>query len=406
MLDHPSSLGKWLRRYSLPLIAALGSATGLAYAATRYGDAPLASSSVSVVAPPSEPALDPIQDTVQIAILLDTSGSMDGLIHQARSHLWNMVDEMGKMTRVVNGKTRGVRVELALYEYGHSTLPQEDGFIRQVLPLSTDLDKVSEELHQLVTNGGDEYVGQAIATAVKSLQWSADPAALKFVFVAGNEEFDQGPITAAAAMAAAKDKDIHVQLIHCGPSDSTWLAAASLAHSDLLTIDQDQVAQHVPAPQDAEILRLGTELNGTYMAYGPAGAAAQARQANADASSAKLSPKVAIERAQLKRKGSYRNENWDVVDAVNRDGDFLAKTADDKLPTELRGKSLEEKQAVVAAKTAARDATKAKLAKLEADRAKFLAAEHAKNAAPEQRLLSTEMMKSAKKVAGKKGYKF
>ncbi|HRC58939.1 MAG TPA: hypothetical protein PKU97_23610, partial [Kofleriaceae bacterium] len=59
-----------------------------------------------------------------------------------------------------------------------------------------------------------------------------------------------------------------------------------------------------------------------------------------------------------------------------------------------------------AAKTAARDATKAKLAKLEADRAKFLAAEHAKNAAPEQRLLSTEMMKSAKKVAGKKGYKF
>src|SRR5439155_20107641 len=141
-----------------------------------------------------EPARDNVQDTVQIALLLDTSSSMDGLINQARSHLWDMVDQMGRMTRVVDGKTRGVKVELALYQYGNDTLSRDSGFIQQVLPLTSDLDKVSEKLHALFTNGGSEYVGQAIDTAVSQLAWSKDPATMKFIFVAGNEEFDQGPI--------------------------------------------------------------------------------------------------------------------------------------------------------------------------------------------------------------------
>lgn len=403
----PTSLTRWLRRYSLTLVAALGGAAGVGYAATRHAGAPapaaVATSAAAIAA--AEPLRDPVQDTVQIAILLDTSSSMDGLINQARSHLWNMVDELGRMTRVVNGKTRGVRVELALYEYGRSTLPESEGFIRQVLPLTGDLDRVSEELHRLVPNGGDEYAGLAITKAASALQWSADPDALKFVLVAGNESFDQGPISAKDAMAAASAKDLHVQLVYCGDREASWSAAAALARTDLTTIDQDQVAQHVPAPQDDEILRLGAELNATYMAYGSEGGAALARQANADGASAKLSKKVAIERAQLKRKPSYKNESWDLVDATAKDKGFLGKTDDAQLPAELRGKSLEEKQRLVAERAAARDALKAQIAKLEAERAAFLAAERARHATPEQRSLDTEMMKSAKKVASKKGYK-
>lgn len=400
---HPSSPGKWLRRYSLPLVAVLGSATGLVYASQRgasSGPPP-----ATVVAEPA-PVIDTVQDTIQVAILLDTSGSMDGLINQARAHLWKMVDELGQMTRKVDGKVRGVKVELALYEYGNESLPAANGYIRQVLPLTSDLDKVSEELHRLSTKGGDEFVGQAIQVATTSLQWSADPAALKYVFVAGNEEFDQGPVSAATAMAAARDRGIHVQLIYCGAQDPTWSAAATLAQSDLMTLDHDHVAQHIPAPQDAEILRLGAELNNTYLAYGSQGGAAKARQDKADASSAKLSPKVAIERAQLKRKAAYRNESWDVIDAAERDANFLSKVEDAQLPLELRGKSLEEKQHLVAAKTAERNATKAKLAKLEAEREAYLASERAKQATIETPSLDVQMVKAAKKAAAKKGYKF
>lgn len=402
-------LGSWLRRHSLTLVAALGGAAGVAYAAGWHHPAvsPAAAMEVSPSAPVAvTPERDQVQDTVQIALLLDTSSSMDGLINQARAHLWNMVDQMGKMTRVVDGKVRGVKIELALYEYGNDTIPAAQGYIRQVLPFTSDLDSVSEKLHALFTNGGSEFAGQAIQTSVAKLQWSSDPAAMKFIYVAGNEGFDQGPVNAADAMAAAAKSNISVQLIYCGGKEESWEAAAKLAHSDLATIDQNQVAIHVPSPQDAEILRLGDELNSTYMAYGAEGQAASARQQKADLSSAKMSPKVALERAQLKSKKAYRNESWDVVDAVEKDGKFLETASDDKLPAELRGKSAAEKQQLVAANAAKRAELKSKIGKLEAQRSAFLDAERAKRGGAPEQSLDTELLKTTKKIATKKGYKF
>lgn len=403
-----STLGRWLRRHSLTLVATLGGAAGVAYAAAQLAPAPNRPPPAAIASaetpPPVEQPRDTVTDTVQIALILDTSSSMNGLINQARSHLWKMVDDIGKMTRTVDGKTRGVKIELALFEYGNDTLSADGGYIRQVLPLTSDLDKVSEQLDGLFTNGGSEYAGQAIQTAVSSLAWSNDPDALRFVFIAGNESFDQGPIPAAAAMSLAAGKDITVQLIHCGGEEPTWSAAALLAKSDLMKIDQDKVVAHIPAPQDAEILRLGGELNSTYVAYGAQGQAALARQTKADASSAKLSTKSALERSQLKAKKGYKNENWDLVDAVEKDGKFLDKAKDSDLPAELQGKSLEEKQAYVQAKTAERAALKKRIAELEAERKTFLDAERAKHD-PDAPSLESELMKGTKKAAAKKGYK-
>ncbi len=403
-----NTFGRWLRRHSLTLVAALGGAAGVAYAAGSHKAPPTqaaATQMIAVAPSAAEPVRDEVQDTVQIALLLDTSSSMDGLINQARSHLWKMVDDMGKMTRVVNGKTRGVKIELALFEYGNDTIPASAGYIRQVLPFSTDLDRVSEQLHGLFTNGGSEFAGQAIQTAVTSLQWSADPAAMRFVFVAGNEGFAQGPISPEVAMAAAAKKDINVQLIFCGTKEASWEAAAKLAMSDLVTIDQNHVAQHIASPQDDEILRLGNELNGTYIAYGSEGRASVERQAKADASSAKLSKKVALERTQLKSKKGYRNDSWDLVDAVEKNKKFLEMASDDEMPTALRGKSLAEKQQLVAANAAKRAELRAQIAKLEAERTRFVEAEEAKQASPAVHSLETELMKTTKKVATKKGYK-
>lgn len=406
-MSRSKKLGRWLRRHSLTLVAAFGGAAGVAYAAGHHAPAAQGTALVSAIqrAMPPSPEKDTVQDTVQIALVLDTSGSMDGLINQARSHLWNMVDQMGGMTRIVNGKVRTVKVELALYEYGNDTIPQADGYIRQVLPLTSDLDRVSEKLHGLFTNGGSEYAGQAIQTAVKDLQWSSDPDAMKFVFLAGNEEFTQGPISAQAAMDLAAGKDINVQLIYCGASDATWEAAAKIAKSDLMTIDQNRVAAHVPAPQDDEILRLGDELNGTYIAYGAAGQASVQRQKLADLSSAKMSKKVAIERMQLKTKKSYDNGTWDLVDATDKKKDFLANAKEDDLPAAMKGKTLAEKEAMVAEAAAKRAQLKAKIAELEQARAEFLRAEKAKTGASDAPSLDTELMKSTKKTAAKKGYK-
>ena len=127
---------------------------------------------------------------VQIAILLDTSGSMEGLIEQAKSQLWKISNEFIKARQEGLAPT----VQVALYEYGKSSLAQESGWIRQILPLTTDLDKVSEELFALRTNGGEEYCGWVIKRAVEDLEWSPASDAYKVIFIAGNEPFTQGPV--------------------------------------------------------------------------------------------------------------------------------------------------------------------------------------------------------------------
>jgi hypothetical protein len=108
---------------------------------------------------------------VQIALLLDTSNSMDGLIEQAKSQLWKIVNEF------INAKQNGKRpdLEVALFEYGKSSLVASEGFIRMIVPLTNDLDKISEELFALKTNGGNEYCGWVIREAVNRLTWSKAP---------------------------------------------------------------------------------------------------------------------------------------------------------------------------------------------------------------------------------------
>jgi hypothetical protein len=226
------------------------------------------------------------------------------------------------------------------------------------------------------------------------------------VFVAGNEEIDQGPISAAEAMKFAAGNGVNVQLIFCGDDDPTWRAAAELANSDLLTIDQNRVAQHIPAPQDDLILQLGQQLNTTYVGWGAQGQASLERQQAQDRSSAKLSKKVAIERAQLKSKQmSYDNSGWDIVDANRNDRDFFVKNDDAQLPAEFRGKSLEEKKALAAKYTAQRAELQAQIAKLEQERTAFLDGERKKQNLAEESSLETELMKSTRTIAAKKGYK-
>src|SRR3989337_2424063 len=69
---------------------------------------------------------------VQIALLLDTSGSMSGLIDQAKAQLWKVVNELA------TAKRGGVRPDLriALYEYGNDALSAQGHWIRQVSALT------------------------------------------------------------------------------------------------------------------------------------------------------------------------------------------------------------------------------------------------------------------------------
>ena len=159
-------------------------------------------------------------------------------------------------TSVAKAKQAGVspEVQVALYEYGKSSLNASRGWIRQIQPLTTDLDKISEELFALRTNGGDEYCGWVIKEAANGLNWSSSADVYKAIFIAGNEPFTQGPVDYTESCKAAITKGIIVNTIHCGDENTgintKWKDGALLADGNYLVIDQNRAVVSIEAPQD------------------------------------------------------------------------------------------------------------------------------------------------------------
>src|SRR5688572_506632 len=151
---------------------------------------------------PESSLKQPAPPKIQAAILLDVSGSMNGLIEQAKSMLWNTVLTLGKAQCQDKSSPQ---VELALYEYGRTNNDVAKGYVKQLSPFTSDLDEVSKILFSLTTNGGDEYCGQVIYSSIDELKWETTPESYKVIFIAGNEDFLQGDLHYVKACAKAKD---------------------------------------------------------------------------------------------------------------------------------------------------------------------------------------------------------
>ncbi|MEZ6092292.1 MAG: vWA domain-containing protein [Pirellulaceae bacterium] len=216
-----------------------------------------------------KPAFSGKRPAVDVAILLDTSNSMDGLISQAKTQLWKMVQKFAEAKQ--SGKTPILRV--SVFEYGNTNLPASEGYIQQVVPLTDDLDKVSEALFALTTNGGDEYCGMVIAECLKRLDWSGEPNAYKAIFIAGNEPFTQGETNYEEACRTAIDQGVVVNTIHCGNYDTgvsgKWKHGAEIAEGEYLNIDQDKKVVTIKCPQDSIIIELNEQLNETLFVVRP-----------------------------------------------------------------------------------------------------------------------------------------
>ncbi len=312
---------------------------------------------------------------VQISILLDTSSSMEGLIEQAKGQLWKICNEF------IKARQNGVapEVQVALYEYGKSSLSQESGWIRRIQPLTTDLDKISEELFALRTNGGDEFCGWVIKQAVNDLDWSPRSDVYKVIFIAGNEPFTQGPVNYVESCKAAISKGIIVNTIHCGPEaegiSTKWKDGATIADGRFLVIDQNRAVVSIEAPQDQEIARLGEELNKTYLAFGVAGRAGAERQKGQDANAAALAPAsgAVVQRAVAKASANYQNSNWDLVDAAKDEKFDIAKLKTEELPAEMKTMNVTARKDFIARNAKERSELQAKIQKLNADRDTYVA---------------------------------
>ena len=337
---------------------------------------------------------------VQIALLLDTSNSMDGLIDQAKATLWDLVNEF---SYVRCREDRVPDLEIALYEYGNDRLSPGEGFIRQVLPFSRDLDEISGKLFSLRTNGGEEFCGQVIQSAVKQLRWSRDTRDLKFIFIAGNEPFNQGRTPYESVIRDAAEKDVVVNTIFCGDYrlgvNTLWADGARLGQGEYTAIDHNRAIVHVATPYDDRIIQLNKRLNKTYIAYGAHGASRKRSQDQQDANAAEMEEAVMVDRAVSKSSSFYRNESWDLVDAYQGNTLNLKELNRESLPEELRdmdaarlGDYLEKQQAL-------RAEIQAEIRQADARRKAYLAEHQAGQADGLQGALLDAVRKQARRKA-------
>jgi len=310
---------------------------------------------------------------VQMAILLDTSGSMSGLIDQARAELWAIVNEF------IFARQQGMtpKIEVALFEYGNNGLSADAGHVREVMPFTGDLDALSEALFALTTNGGNEYCGWVIQDAVKRLRWDKGEDTLKVVFIAGNEPFTQGPIDYKRSCAAAIEQRIIINTIHCGTEaegiKGKWREGALMADGRYLNINHQQRIAYIEAPQDQAIAELNEKLNQTYLAFGAQGVTYQLNQRVQDNNAAVLSKEAAVQRVLAKSSSNYSNASWDLVDAVKQNQVKLEEISKDQLPEPMKSMTVKERNAYVQARAAERAKIQASIQQLNGQRQAFLA---------------------------------
>ena len=308
---------------------------------------------------------------VEVAFVLDTTGSMGGLIEGAKRRIWSIARRIGE------GRPRpDLRLALVAYR------DRGDAYVTQVHDLTGDMDAVYAALMSFQANGGGdgpEHVSAALHDAVHRVSWSQAPG-LKVIFLVGDApphmDYQDGFDYRRHAREAAQ-RGIVIETIQCGADQTTaavWREVASLGAGHYARIDGQGGMPVRVTPVDAELARLNGELSATVVAGGTV--VEQADAASRLAARKAMPAPMAAEAAGYYA-GAARLADKDLVDLPQpeqkKELDALRKRGDD--PSELRGKTDAEALAYLGAQKARRAELQAKIRDLQGRRDAYLAAE-------------------------------
>jgi Mg-chelatase subunit ChlD len=230
--------------------------------------------------------------TLEMVFVLDTTGSMGGLLEGAKQRIWGIVNEVMQSTAHPS-----VRVGLVAYR------DRGDEYVTKVLPLTNDLDQVYSTLMSYRAEGGGdtpENVRHALADGVRNAGWSPrTPGIAQIIFLVGDapphEDYQDEPSTATTTAEAVKAGMI-VNTIQCGNVPGTqpvWQEIAQRGEGQYFAIAQDGGVQAIATPYDKELSELGAKIGSTYVAYGGGGGAAGVRY-RAEASAGQAAMETAV----------------------------------------------------------------------------------------------------------------
>ena len=316
--------------------------------------------------------------TVDIAFVLDTTGSMGGLLEGAKRKIWSIA------TSVVDANPDAdIRIGLVAYR------DVGDEYVTRTFDLTTDIQDIYAHLLELKARGGGDWpesVNEALDVAVNKLQWTGGNDARRIVFLVGDAppHMDYAQDTKyPKTLAVARQRDIVVNAVLAGGARDTervWKDVAQLGDGRFIPIPQDGGELVViETPYDDEIIILQKDINGTVIPYGP-----QKVQKRVEEKTRQLSQVAAAAPASASDMASYLNKRSKISsEAVTGDGDLVSAVAsgratlggvkDDELPDNWRKLSPEQRKSELDRQTQARKSLNEKLATLVQKRDAFVA---------------------------------
>jgi Mg-chelatase subunit ChlD len=323
--------------------------------------------------------------TLEMVFVLDTTGSMGGLIDGAKQRIWGIVNEvMQKQSRP------NVRVGLVAYR------DKGDTYVTQVLPLTDDLDKVYSTLMDYRADGGGdtpENVRRALAEGVSKAGWSnSKKNVARILFLVGDappQNYQDEPDVLTTTAEAVK-KDMIINTIQCGEAGDTrqiWQQIALRGEGKYFAIAQDGGVQAISTPFDSRLAELGNKIGQTYIAYGGgAGDKAEAlRQEKINAQAAlemRISSNATMGAQADRALNKAVNRNAYVGDLLQDLENGIIKIENVKvedLPEDLRKLPEVERRKEIERRLAERKKIREEIVMLSKKRDEFIAAERKKN---------------------------
>lgn len=356
--------------------------------------------------PPSTAAAS--RPRIEAVFVLDTTGSMGGLIQAAKDKIWSIATSMAQAQPAPE-----IRIGLVAYR------DRGDAYVTKVVDLSPDLDSLHATLMDFQAEGGGdgpESVNQALYDAVHKMGWSPDPKVYKVVFLVGDappHRDYRDDVSYETTLGVARQRGILVNTIQCG-NDGTatgdWRHIAGLGQGQYFQVEQSGGAVALSTPYDKKLAALSEKLDKTRIYYGSVEekARAQAKEAatgkvHAEASVASQARRAAFN-ASKSGAANLLGEN-ELVDDVKSGKADLSKIEREKLPAAMQALAPAEQKALVEETARQRDELKKEIGELARRRSDYLATEVDK-AGGAKDSLDARIYGAVKEQAGKKGLRY
>lgn len=315
---------------------------------------------------------------IEVCFVLDTTGSMSGLIEGAKQKIWSIANEM------VSAKpTPEVRMALLAYR------DRGDTYITKLFDLTNDIDAVYANLQGFRADGGGdgpESVNQALHEAVTRLVWSDDRKVLKIIFLVGDAppHMDYAnDVKYPEVCQQAVKRDVVINTVQCGGDPATtaaWTKIAALSEGKFAAIAQSGGMAAIPTPMDADLAELSRKLGATAIAYGGA-SERRALTAKLAASEAAPAPVAADRLAFYSMSGARPLGDTELLESLAGGKVKLDSIKKEQLPEDLRKLDAAAFKAEIEKRQNEREAVQARIQKLNKAREDYLAQERKRLAA-------------------------